>query len=640
MAEIPSFTPKTPVTRNYYSLAGVDFSTEPSIVQRNRSPESINMYKDYGANLGQAVETRCGFSTMLDLEDTIYGIHFVEFSSGLKVLVHAGTNLYSWSDYPEAQEKEEMTVLYSTMAENPSSSFVYNTGLAGSGTRLFINDGTNYLYYDNVTVASVENIADVPTTTIASDPSGANGSFYQDVNVLQPKRKNTFVADGNSRNYQLDAIPTSETVVAKVNGSTVSATANTTTGVVTFDTAPSTPTRTGEANVEIEFTREVSGYANRIKKCTLNCIYDNRVFFSGNSDFPNALFHCAVNTPTYIPDTAYYQDGSDNVSISSMIRIGDSLAVIKEDDQQENTVYYHTATESIDYKDGNSSKTTTYPSKQGLAGIGCISRHGARNFLDEPVFMSKRGLESITKLNLGLERASEHKSTTVDGKLTNEPDLENVYLEEWKGYLLCLVNGHIYLADNRQKYQNSATGTAEYEWYYWENIGTYTNNEFDQAIMLKEYDEILLFGTNGGKVCKFIPGQYNDDGRVIYSCWTTPKDDFGSINHLKTTNKRGGVANLKTIPNSSVKLNELTDKTDEKYITRFVSSGFDFGNIDFANFSFATGEDCFMKYKIKEKKWGQLQLIFYSDELNRPFGLFSATIEAFIGGYMKSVNIK
>ena len=227
MAEIPSFTPKTPITRNYYSLAGVDFSTEPSIVQRNRSPECINMYKDYGANLGQAVETRCGFSTMLSLEEKINGIHFVEFNNGLKVLVHAGECLYLWSNYPEAQAKEDMVVLYSSMANHSSSSFVYNSGLNGSGTNLFINDGTNYLYYDGIIVASVEDIADIPTTTIASDPNGANGSFYQDVNVLQPKRKNTFVADGTSTNYQLDAIPTSTTVTAKVNGSTVSATANT-----------------------------------------------------------------------------------------------------------------------------------------------------------------------------------------------------------------------------------------------------------------------------------------------------------------------------------------------------------------------------------------------------------------------------
>jgi hypothetical protein len=371
------------------------------------------------------------------------------------------------------------------------------------------------------------------------------------------------------------------------------------------------------------------------------------VFFSGNEDTPNALFHSSLNTPEYVTDIAYYQDGSDNVAINSLIRIGDSLAVIKEDDQQENTVYYHTATDLTSSSTTTTSSTTstttneittTYPSKQGLAGVGCISKNGARNFLDDPVFVSKRGLESITKLNLGLERATEHKSTTIDGKFAVENDLHNVWLEEWKGYLMCLINGHIYLADSRQKYSNSSTGATEYEWYYWDNIGTNIENNFKPAIMLKEYDETLLFGTRNGQVGKFIDGQYNDDGRTIYSCWATPSDDFGSNNHVKTTNKRGGVANLKTIPNSSAKLIEKTDKSEGKFVTRFISSGFDFNNIDFANFAFVVGEECYMKYKIKEKKWGQIQLLFYSDELNRPFGIFSATIEAFVGGYMKAVN--
>ena len=85
-------------------------------------------------------------------------------------------------------------------------------------------------------------------------------------------------------------------------------------------------------------------------------------------------------------------------------------------------------------------------------------------------------------------------------------------------------------------------------------------------------------------------------------------------------------------------LKEKTDKTTEKHITRYNASGFNFNNIDFADFSFTTDEKSFMKYKIKEKKWTQLQLCFYSDEVNKPFGIFSATIEAFVGGYVKSVN--
>ena len=37
----------------------------------------------------------------------------------------------------------------------------------------------------------------------------------------------------------------------------------------------------------------------------------------------------------------------------------------------------------------------------------------------------------------------------------------------------------------------------------------------------------------------------------------------------------------------------------------------------------------------KEKKFLNISLKFYSDELDKPFGLYSAILEAFIGGYAK-----
>lgn len=95
---------------------------------------------------------------------------------------------------------------------------------------------------------------------------------------------------------------------------------------------------------------------------------------------------------------------------------------------------------------------------------------------------------------------------------------------------------------------------------------------------------------------------------------------------------------MKTIQNSICKLKVKTDKIDETYVTRYVSSGFSFVDLSFIDFSFTTSSKSFMKYKIKQKKWSQISMTFYSDELDKPFGIFNATLEAFIGGYVKSVN--
>lgn len=133
----------------------------------------------------------------------------------------------------------------------------------------------------------------------------------------------------------------------------------------------------------------------------------------------------------------------------------------------------------------------------------------------------------------------------------------------------------------------------------------------------------------------YVVGGTNDNGVAISSYWTTPMDSFGYSNMLKTTNKRGGVARIKTIPNGSIKVAERTNKNNEKYIMTKSATGFDFGNIDFNNFSFTTKNESYIVYKIKEKKWLNLSMKFYSDELDKPFGLYSAVIEAFIGGYVK-----
>ena len=129
---------------------------------------------------------------------------------------------------------------------------------------------------------------------------------------------------------------------------------------------------------------------------------------------------------------------------------------------------------------------------------------------------------------------------------------------------------------------------------------------------------------------------YDDNGETIVSYWTTPMDNFGYGNANKTTNKRGGIAKIKMIPNGVIKVAEKTNKRqEEKYITKYSANGFDFTNVDFSNMSFITNNNSYIVYKIKEKKIVELSLKFYSDELDKPFGIYSAILEAFVGGYVK-----
>ena len=167
----------------------------------------------------------------------------------------------------------------------------------------------------------------------------------------------------------------------------------------------------------------------------------------------------------------------------------------------------------------------------------------------------------------------------------------------------------------------------EYEWYLW-NISS------AKPAIIKEYKDKLYIGSKDGSI--FVFEGTNDNGDAIKSYWTMPMDNFGYGNMTKTTNKRGGIAKIKTIPNGMVKVSEITNKNlSGKFIKEYSTTGFDFNNIDFSNFTFNTGISSYIVYKIKEKKFTELSLKFYSDELDKPFGIYSAILEAFVGGYVK-----
>ena len=82
---------------NYTNLRGVDYSNRD--VKTYRSPNCINMWK-----VNDVIETRPGMTLMADFGLQIYGFYFFDIDvSGTittKVIVHAGTKLFQWDNYP------------------------------------------------------------------------------------------------------------------------------------------------------------------------------------------------------------------------------------------------------------------------------------------------------------------------------------------------------------------------------------------------------------------------------------------------------------------------------------------------------------------------------------------------------------
>ncbi len=554
------------VSRVYSNFRGVDFRGEE--INLTRSPDSLNVWRNYKNT--SSIETRPGLELNVSFPAAVYGLYFY---NGM-MLVHSGKNLY------KVTSGGAKTILFSSANQINSNGFVYE-GV------FYFKDGVNYLKYDGTTVSQVEGY--VPTTSIGRKPEGG-GSKYEDVNMLSDYRYNTFLCNGGSfdfyldvRNLDTDYVPEvwlDDNLVAKTEYSV-----DYTEGKITFlTTAPNVPLTDGQDNLKVKFKKKVNGYRDNILKCTLLQLFDNRVFFSGNPDYPNVVWHCSLNDPTYCSDLDYYREGLDSSPIRGLVAGNNALWVFREPSSANTTVFYHTPTLDADYG-------KIYPSSHSSVTIGCVGR--AINFNDDIVFFSERGMEGISG-DVTTEQMAAHRSTLVDRKLIAEEKYKEMILEEWEGYLLVFVGTKVYLADSRAVFTNE--NHIEYDWFYWDIGKEVTCTYVDKGV--------LYIGTSDGIYT------LTDTDANVESYWTTPLDKFKHPHKLKTTNKRGCVAEA----SGDVKVYAKTEKTEFELIGTHENV-----------------EDYFVS-RIKRKKWKDIQLKFHSDTR---FSLETVTLEAYIGAYIK-----
>jgi hypothetical protein len=423
--------------------------------------------------------------------------------------------------------------------------------------------------------------------------------------MLSDYRKNSFLPDGKSAEFFLDVTKFDNDFVPEVtvNGAALAADKyaySPNEGKITILGKPEDllPKTDGQDNVIVKFKKTVTGYKNNVLKCTLLQVFDNRVFASGNPDYPNYVWHCSLNDPTYWSDLDYYREGMDSAQIKGLVAGNNALWVFREPSEANTNVFYHTPTLDSDYG-------KIYPSSHSSITIGCDGK--AINFNDDIIFFSKRGMEGISG-DITTEQVAAHRSTLVDRKLISEANYRNMILEEWEGYLLVIFGKNVYLADSRSKF--TYEDHIEYDWFYW---------ELDKEITCaKVHDGILYLGTmyNGIYTIRTdtgSDGEYlwqTDNGRAYESYWVTPLDKFQAPSKLKTTNKRGCVAEA----TGDITVYAKTEDTDFELIGEYKDI-----------------KDYFVS-RIKRKKFKDIQLKFHSKSR---FSLETVTLECFIGGYIK-----
>lgn len=597
---------------SFDQFKGVDFESELGAVSVSRSPDCINMISDQS---GRPVK-RFGYERMLKLDGRINGIFRLVKGDVVKRILHSGEKLYLWQDNGITKQ------LYTGMNDVRSTAFQMES-------KLWVLDGKKLLCYDGEKVVSAESIAYVPTSCIAAPPSGG-GTTKDQFNLLTPKRINSFYSDNTATVYQLDAqnidgVDKCEVLNENGTWSQVQpAKVDVKTGKVTFSQVIGPSPVTGEDNVRITYRK--GDTRDMINKCTTGVLWGmggyNRLFVTGNPDYPNRDFVSdftdgTLGLPTYFPENMYALVGQDNTQIIGYLYSGENLAILKEENGQDATVFLR----STAVKDsGKNEETVYFPIKTGIAGVGAISPHCFKDLRDDHMFLSRQGVFAISTNAVTSERYAQARSELINKKLCRESGLSEAVATEFDGYLYIAVNGHVYVADAAQKsYKGKNAEQYQYEWYYWENVPV--------RCWFVE-DGRLWFGTEDGCLMRFfdkkVAHSFNDDGRPILARWTTPEMSFDSYTKYKTI--KSIYTKLNPYSRSSVKIYLKEDGAfvlaDEKNVDVF-----DFEDIDFDRFTFNTSTDVNVLFtKVKTKRVVTTQIKFENDALNEPFGIYGATV--------------
>ena len=593
------------VIRVYSDFRGIDLRGEECAL--NRSPDAINVWRDYRELSG--IKTRPALKRWLKRDKAITGI-----SANNKSLFFINDGYIYECAIQEngtaGAESQKKTVDLGDKA----FFFDFNGKIYAVGKSNFVDAETG-----------IDVTAFVPTTSIGSLPDGTGRQTYQDVNMLTPYRINTFKGD-DGVGMPILFLDTEkiddETPEVKINGKDAieyfrdeegietTIQFNRETGAVAFEnvTALPAPEDKGKDNISVKFKKTVQDYPGEDKNmqkilgCTMAQEFDNRIFFSGNPQYPNLVFHSSLNDVGYFSDLDVYEDGTDDGHICAMASGNNALWVFRDTDKG-NGVYYHTA--AFDNTYGK-----VYPSAHSSVSVGCVG--GAVNFLDDILFFSRNGMDSISQ-NVTAEQFATHKSSLVDRLMLQNAEYENMVFAEWEGYLLVFIGHEVYLADSRAVLANE--GHYEYEWYRWELF----EKGSDSVTCATVYDGNIYIGTQKGYIFTLDKEATNGDEYYnakgdyapIASYWTTPRDKFASSNKQKTTNKKGCI--IEALGDFNVSSKVDGDDT------------FDAGD------TYTDVKDHVVT-KIKRKKFKDIQLKFSS---NTKFTLESATLEAFVGSFIK-----
>ncbi|MDP4158144.1 MAG: hypothetical protein Q8911_00060 [Bacillota bacterium] len=583
--------------------SGLNYKDNPSLIKPSQSPEMQNVRIRDGT-VGKRPGYKRLYPTSLGTGQ-VNGIGIYRKANGTtyRLICHS-TNIYTQSG------SSQPVLLKSGIANARSAFFTLNDNF-------FILNGVNFLVYDGSTCADV--VGYIPTVLVGRSPSGAPnaGTINEKFNLLSAGFKISFSADGTSTTYALPYTSLdATTMVAVVNGvnkaETTDFTVNRTTGVVTFNVAPTT----GTNNVIITAYKASLTHPEYIKNCTIATVYGGKtsatVFFSGNPNFPDQVWHSRLYGSNYSAD--YWPDDAWQKvpgNVAGLAHIFDLLYISHSKGHGYFSYVDGTSYPIFPYADINLEKGSDIPgSIQEVDNtVVCASSvNGVLQVLSNTTVNNRLSVNDVSVLinKAGVERQ--------DLGLLRQANLQNAVSYNFDNYYGLCVNNVCYVWD----YKSNA-------WLYDTNI---------PASCFATIDNTLCFGSNtDGLVYQFDPLTMNDDGVAINSWYTTREENAGSPTRIKVVNRLDLIA--KPMNRSSVNILFLSRQSNGDITLQLQTNAFCFVNFNFSNFTFNTSFFPVLKRKRVSKRANYFQFKFSNNNLNEGMSVISLGVQFDQGSEMR-----
>ena len=643
---------------------GVDLTSPDVLVNSCRASYMRNFLLKDGA-----LEKRSGWRELYRFEGKrINGIFLFDDGSVRRTLIHAGTGLYrlealsdgsyGCTDLTRSSSIGACEVM--GLRDNRSQAFQNNGRLfiVGAGPLMAYGKWADGGYELRMVKGCGEEY--VPTTTININDSSVENDIratLDDVNMLTPKRINRLVGEmeGGSNSWMLDGSVDSGTIVKvhleswlwhegecsyserylltdqriddplesghevwrlidERSGTEVfeAGYVDYTTGelVLSCNCCPYAP---GRDNITVEFEHTPEAY---------NKDYLNKVFTGaryGTDGGSDRLFLAVEGTNLEIfsePDNFFYFGdrntvlvGNDRSAITAFARLDDhTLAIFKEEDEQDAPIYYQTGYYETLYDDaGNISKMTAFfPVQAGSSGEACLSASTLGNLAGDLLMLSRNGVFGVhlTDNVSTSQRYTKERGKYIAGDLKKRT-LTDACAAVYDGrYYLALGDeeGLCYVADGRYTCYPAHTveKSFQYEWTVLAGI---------PARVFFVLEGALYFGTASGSICLFDGGNTDrllDEEKEIYGEWQSASLDFGSDERGKTLMKM-------TVSYDADELS-FGYQTRNLLIKSIRSENFSFWKLNLLRLSFAGNYRESYSVKVKEKDFNYMKFGIYSEK--------------------------